>query len=112
MPKWLKACLWITGVVLYFNVGYLFAYSFDSTASQTTLSNFVYKTVDFMGVIGKHPEGVFKNRQDYFAVYAIDSLAWPVILVVSWAANFIVLFWNVFVWLVTGGFWKWQKLIH
>ena len=111
MPKWLKVCLWVAAAVVYLNIGYLCMYSFDSTASQTALSNSVYKTVDFMGYIGRPGKGALKNWLAYFILYGLFSLFWPFILLICWTVNFAVLSWKVLVWLATGGFWKWLGLL-
>ncbi len=109
MPKWLKVCLRVAVAVVYMNIGYLFAYSLDSTASQTAFSDSFYKTVDFMGIVGK--AGGLESGIDYFIFYVIFGFFWPFYLFLIWSGNFAVLLWQVLVWLVAGGFWKWLGLL-
>ena len=112
MPKWLKICLWVAAAVVYMNIGYLFVYSLDSTASQTALSNFVYKTVDFMGASGKMTLNDITGEAGFlFVLYGIIGLSWPLLLPVFWMVNFLILLWEVLLWSVTGGFWKWLGLL-
>ena len=85
MPKWLRVCLWVIGTVVYLNIGYLFAYSLDSTASQTMLSDSVYKTVDFMGVMGKAKD---LKSIDYILFYGAVGFFWPFCLFLFWLLNF------------------------
>ena len=108
MARWLKICLWIIGLVVYLNIGYLIAYSLDSTANQTAFSNTIYGIIDFTSYMGR-PTVI--TARDVVTYYVVFTLLWPIIVVVSWATNFILLFWTILTWLVTGGLWRWLKLI-
>ena len=98
-------------IVLYCNVGYLVSYAFASNLLQTTTTDFVYRCLDFFGIMGRHP----LNYQDML----FTAMFWPVLVTVSVLVNsamFLVsFFWNgakfVFTWLFHGGLWRWMGLI-
>ena len=48
-----SALLVFIGAILYLNIGYLMAYSLDSSAKPTVASNIVYHVTDFAGFMGK-----------------------------------------------------------
>lgn len=99
MKRMTKIVLLIFGIILYFNIGYLMAYSFDPSAQPTIASNICYRIVDFTGLIGK-------AKKVNTTFYLFLSIGWPVVLIFFWMVNLSHLAYLILVWLFTGGFFK------
>lgn len=110
MKKLGLVILGIIALVVYLNIGYLVAYSFDSTVSQTAISKAVHKTIDFMNFIGMD-----KSYKEFDAAQALTYLCviilWPVLVLFFFVINLVVLLWTVLLWLVTGGVFRWLDWI-
>ena len=106
MKKLMWVILAVIALIIYLNIGYILAYSLDSNPNvpQTAFSTAVYNIFDFYGVMGK-PSTMGDIE------YILISLIWLLLLVVSWILNSAVILWKVFVWLFSGGIFRWLGLI-
>ena len=106
----MRIILGFIALVIYLNIGYLFAYSFDPFASPTSFSKVFYKTIDFMNVVGmdqvKYYNGVY-----HYIHYLLGMFFWPALLFVYWLFNSVALLLSIFFWLFTGGIFRWLELI-
>jgi hypothetical protein len=92
VKKALKAVLIVIGVIAYLDFGYLLFYSFDPSAKQTSVTNFIRAIADYNNVVGfQQSEGAIfaLNSLDpvAFFLYLIIMFFWPIILVFLWIAN-------------------------
>ncbi len=106
-----KIILIVIAVIVYFNIGYLVAYSTSSTTTKTPTTQIVYKIIDFYGVL----DLVKQNDGNSFFVIAIAL--WPIMVAISWVVNFIAMgivftgfifsnIWSAIHWTFTGEIWK------
>lgn len=109
--KAIKIILIVIAVIVYFNIGYLVAYSTLSTTSGTPTTQMILKILDFYNVIGKNEQAV----NILFFVFTIAI--WPLVVIAVWGVNLAVMFFDAIIliflnildaikWIFTGGFWK------
>ena len=106
-----KVILVIITVIVYFNIGYLIAYSTLSTTSGTPTTQMVLKILDFYNVIGKNEQAVS------ILLFVFTIAVWPLVVIAVWAVNLAIMFFDAIIliflsildaikWIFTGGFWK------
>ncbi len=104
-----KILVILLGVIVYLNIGYLIAYSFDPMTSKTAMTKAVYRMIDFYDVVGYSKP--FADKGDIISAYSSMSLFWPLFVIILWGANLVMVLWNVLVWFFTGGILRWFRWI-
>ncbi|MFH1990675.1 MAG: hypothetical protein ABIJ19_02355 [Patescibacteria group bacterium] len=118
MEKWnrkitcsAKIILIIVAVIVYFNIGYLVAYSINSESPKTSTTQMVWKILNFA-------DGMDINKQvGSTSTFIVVTAIWPLVIFFVWLANLVTMsinivwfflssIWSAIHWIFTGGIWK------
>ena len=102
--KIVKIFLIIIAVIVYFNIGYLVAYSINSETPKTTTTQIVYRILNFYDVMNQAEMEVASSA------FVFSVIFWPFLaimcLVINLAFMFLDFIWGIIMWIFTGGIWK------